>query len=193
VTFSLRADRHVRAELPAALARATAAGLTELGVVSAPLDDPDWLDAYVARVRAADALVPARVTAALALPLPVPRLTIHPRLSRVDGIVLVPDPADPAEAVVAAAVRAAAGLPVPVTLAGLDTVPAGAAAALAAAGIAVEVTERWRTPPLEVAVALHAAGVELVAGSAARAAADVGRWVHARRIAAALAPVPHPA
>lgn len=146
----------------------------------------------------------------------------YPRLSQVDYAVLVP--AAPGllaqastrpgaervvEDVLLAALRAAAGLPVPVVLAGLFAVlprlglaeadlPDAAVRELgwaaARAGLAVAVSERWQTPSPRVARLLRGQGVVLVAGSAARTAAAVGRWAHVRDVAAALpaTPEPHP-
>jgi hypothetical protein len=92
------------------------------------------------------------------------------------------------------ALDAAAALPVPVVLAtpfGADADLAAIGRACARAGIAIEVTERRRTPSIAAATALHAAGARLVPGSGARTAADVGRYEHVRAVAAALAPDPH--
>jgi histidinol phosphatase-like PHP family hydrolase len=225
--LDLGADLHVattlsygRATPAAAVARAVATGLRELGVADHVGPDPGWLDAYVATVRATAAVASVRVhcgleigllDAAGALDLPA---GVRPRLSRVDYVVLVP--AGPAvvlrprarpsaeqvvEDVLLAALRAAATLPVPVVLAGLFAVlprfglherdvPDQAVRELGwacgRAGVAIEVGERWRTPSPRVARLLDGAGVVLAAGSAARDAAEIGRWAHVRDVAAAL-------
>jgi hypothetical protein len=97
-----------------------------------------------------------------------------------------------------AALRAAAGLPVPVVLAapfpddvGAETIRA-LGWACARAGMAIEVTERHRSPSIAVATVLAGAGATLVAASGARSAADVGRYDHVRAVAAALLPRPQP-
>jgi hypothetical protein len=89
----------------------------------------------------------------------------------------------------ATVLHAVAALRLPVVVAGpvLADLPA---AALARAGVAVEVTERWRTPGIAAARALAAAGVPLVAGSAAADPTAVARWAHTRLVAAALTRVP---
>lgn len=225
-----------RSGLAAALARAAASGLRELGVTAPARPEPGWTDAYVAAVRAAGALSPTRIHCGLQLGvlgtagrLDLPRET-RSRLSHVDYVVLVPGPGADwhrrsgrpeaervVEDVLLASLRAAATLPVPVVLAapfavlpglGLDErdVPDEAVGELgwacARAGVAIEVTERWRTPSARVARLLAGAGVTLTAGSAARSAADIGRWSYVRAVATALdgtdadaapaAPVPHP-
>ena len=208
VPLRLDADLHVTTGpdgLPAVMARAAARGLAALGIVAAPGPDPGWLDRYLATVRAADAVSPVRISAGLRVALLDPYgrtdlpASVHRELSRVDRIVLVPagDWVRTGEDVVLAALRAAADLPGPLTLAGpLPELTGDSAAATgsacARAGLTVEVTERWRSPSLPTARALAAAGALLSAGSAAPSAAGVGRWDHVRRVAAALAPVPHP-
>lgn len=143
--LDLGTDLHVattlsygRATLAAAVTRAAATGLRELGVADHLDPDPGWLDAYVAAVRAIATIAPLRVhcgleigllDAAGGLDLPD---AARARLSRVDYVVLVP--AGPAvgqraggrpsaervvEDVLLAALRAAATLPVPAVLAGL--------------------------------------------------------------------------
>ncbi len=59
-----------------------------------------------------------------------------------------------------------------------------------ATGSAVAINERWRCPSPRVAATLAAAGVPLVAGSAARHPDGIGRWDYVRDIAAALAGPP---
>jgi putative hydrolase len=44
------------------------------------------------------------------------------------------------------------------------------------AGAAMEVNEKWRCPSPQMLVQLHQLGVELVAGSNAHCAADIGQW-----------------
>jgi putative hydrolase len=56
-----------------------------------------------------------------------------------------------------------------------------------ATGAAVEVNERWRCPSVEVARALSAAGVPLVAGSSARRPDSIGAWSYLADVAAAVA------
>lgn len=188
----LDADVHVRvgpADLPAALARAAATGLTDLGVTAR---DPDRFDAHVQAVRSAAGLTRTRVHCGLELAVDGSTDPHSAWLSYVDFVVLVAE-----RGFDAAVLHAAAALPVPVVLAGpvlADLPPA----ALARAGVAVAVIERWRTPSVPVARALAAAGVPLLAGSAARHPAGIARWQHVRTVATALAqtpapaPVPHP-
>jgi hypothetical protein len=185
-----------RAGLGAALARAAAARLTDLGIVAPVPAGPAELDRYVETVRAAAALSRTRIHCGLQLRLldggrtDLP-LTVASRLSHVDYVRLVPAPA---AALTRAGIAVAATLPVRVVLAGplaADADPAAIARACADAGIAIEVSERRRVPSVGVAVALHAAGATLVAGSGARAAAEIGRYRHVREVAAALAPDPH--
>jgi hypothetical protein len=217
----LDADLHVTvrgsAELAAAMARAAAAGLADLGITAHARPDADWFDAYVEMVRAAGTMARTRIHCGLELTLfgldgridlsP----SVHRRLSRVDYVVLMPavagdwrggsrrpGPQQRAEAVTLAALRAAAGLPVPVVLAAPFPDEAGAETiralgwACARAGVAIEVTERRRGPSIAVATTLAGAGATLVAGSGARSAADVGRYDHVRAVAEALGPVPRP-
>jgi putative hydrolase len=56
-----------------------------------------------------------------------------------------------------------------------------------ATGSSVAINERWRCPSPRVAATLAAAGVPLVAGSAARHPDGIGRWAYVRETAAALA------
>jgi hypothetical protein len=56
-----------------------------------------------------------------------------------------------------------------------------------ATGAVVEVSERWRCPPVRLARALTAAGVPLVAGSSARRPDAVGAWSYVREVATAVA------
>jgi putative hydrolase len=74
-----------------------------------------------------------------------------------------------------------------------DAIGGDAVAALAAAcrvhGTVVEISERYRTPSVRLAVALSAAGVPLVAASDAHGAGEVGRWDHVLLVAAALGDV----
>ena len=195
----LDADLHVRvapADLTAALARAAAVGLTDLGVT---VRDPDRFDDYVRAVRSAGGLSRTRVHCGLEIVADGSTdldATLRRRLSYVDYVLLVAE-----RGFDAAALHAAGTLPVPVVLAGpvLADVPADV---LARAGVTVAVTERWRTPSAAVARALAAAGIPLVAGSAARRSSAVGRWEYVRTVAEALAarpgaaaapaPVPHP-
>jgi histidinol phosphatase-like PHP family hydrolase len=219
----LDADLHVTvrgpAELAAAMARAAARGLTDLGITAHARPDADWFDAYVEMVRAAGALARTRIHCGLELTLfgPDGRIdlspSIHTRLSRVDYVVLMPavagnwhdgsgrpGPEQRAQAMTLAALRAAAGLPVPVVLAAPFPDEAGADPetiralgwACARAGVAIEVTERHRGPSIAVATTLAGAGATLVAGSGARSAADVGRYDHVRAVAEALGPEPQP-
>ncbi|MGW8379056.1 PHP domain-containing protein [Streptomyces sp. ODS28] len=55
-----------------------------------------------------------------------------------------------------------------------------------ASGTPVELNEKWRCPGPATALALHRAGVRLVAGSDAHAAEAVGRWSHAAEVLDAL-------
>ena len=200
-SLRLDADLHVpardRIALAAAMARAVALGLTDLGIVAPPPAGPAALDRYVEAVRAAAAVCNIRIHCGLQLHLlpdgavDLP-LTVASRLSHVDYVRLVPE--WPARLTGSALAAAAAALPVPVVLSG--PLPGGtdlAALGLvcARAGITVEVSERDRVPSVAAAAALHAAGATLVAGSGARTAAEVGRYAHVRTVAAALAPVPH--
>ena len=211
----LDADLHVvpagvrGADPAAAMARAAAAGLTDLGIVAHARPDPDWFDGYVQTVRAAAGLARTTIHCGLELALldPDGRTDLSPGLhiglSRVDYVVLVPDPAAEwgdqarpgrrAETVTLAALRAAAGLPVPVVLAapfpdeaGPETLHA-LGRACARAGVAIEVSERRRTPSVPAVTVLARAGARLVAGSGARSAAAIGRWDHVRAVAAAVA------
>jgi histidinol phosphatase-like PHP family hydrolase len=146
--LDLAVDLHVattlsygRATLAAAVARAVATGLRELGVADHVGPDAGWLDGYVATVRATAAVAPVRVHCGLEIglldaagALDLPDGT-RPQLSRVDYVVLVP--AGPTivrrpgtrptaeqviEDVLLAALRAAATVPVPTLLAGLFAV-----------------------------------------------------------------------
>lgn len=190
-------------------ARATARGLREVGIADAAGRASEWFDAYVAAIRAADAVCAARLRCGLAvgvldvrgrLDLPA---DVGAQLSRLDHVLLRPyaGPARPGteravEDRLLAAVRAAAALPVPAILAtpfaGLDEreLPDATvrefARALARAGLPVLVDERLRSPGRRVATLLAGAGVRLVAGSGARSAADLGRWEHVAAVAAAL-------
>jgi hypothetical protein len=201
--LSLDADLYValpahpaRPALAAAMARAAARGLSDLGVVAPVPPDPDALDAYVESVRTADSLTRTRIHCGLELRLlatgtDLPA-TVAPRLSHVDFIRLVPELT---AYLTRTALAVAAALPVPVVLAGPFAADADLTAlgrACADAGVAIEVTERRHSPSVAAALALHAAGATLVPGSGARTAADVGRYDHVRRVAAALAPGPHP-
>jgi hypothetical protein len=199
-------------DLAAALARAAAGGLAHLGIAAPARPDPDWYDGYVQYVRAAAGVGRPAIHCGLEVTLLGPdgrtdlSPSVHNALSRVDYVVLVPDPdgdwgtgAGPrAEASTLAALRAAAGLPVPVLLAGPFPDEAGPDTlhalgwACARAGVAIVVSERRRSPSVLAAVALARAGARLVAGSGARSAGDVGRWDHVRAVAAALAPATAP-
>jgi putative hydrolase len=53
---------------------------------------------------------------------------------------------------------------------------------LASIGAGVEVSERWRCPSPRAARRLHGAGVELVPGTDAHAARDVGRYSYVRDV-----------
>jgi putative hydrolase len=64
------------------------------------------------------------------------------------------------------------------------------AAAVVAAGAAVEVNEKWRCPGLPVLRRLAHRGVRLTAGSDAHRAADVGRWVYLDEVESGLAAAP---
>ena len=196
------------ADLAAAMARAAAAGLTDLGIAAHARPDPDWFDGYVETVRAAAGVARTTIHCGLEVALLGPdgrtdlSPSLHRGLSRVDYVVLVPAPAADwgdrarpgrrAEIVTLAALRAAAGLAVPVVLAapfpdeaGPDTLHA-LGWACARAGVAIEVSERRRTPSVPAATVLARAGVRLVAGSGARSAAAIGRWDHVRAVAAAV-------
>jgi len=65
-------------------------------------------------------------------------------------------------------------------------VPPAALAALAVAcrhsGVAVEVSEAWRSPSPAIVAALREADVPLIAASDARYAAEVGQWQYLRRV-----------
>jgi hypothetical protein len=185
-----------RVALAAALARAAARGLTDLGIVAPVPAGPDGLDRHVEAVRAAADLSRVGVHCGLQLRLldggrtDLP-LTIATRLSHVDYVRLVPVRT---AALIRTSIAVAAALPVRVVLAGpfaRDADLAAIGTACADAGIAIEVTERGRVPSVATAVALHAAGAALVAGSGARATAEIGRYEHVRAVAAALAPVSH--
>lgn len=194
----LDADLHARPTglpgLAAAMAVAAARGLTDLGIAVPAPRDGDRFDAYVGAVRAAGALTRTRIHCGVELRLGAGGLDLPAylpaRLSRVDYVILRPDRR---RHVTAAALRAAGVLGVPVLLAAPLPDPAVLGAAGTRTALAVEVSERRRTPSVRDARRLADSGVILVAGSGASHAAGVGRWVHVRAVAAALgAPEPHP-
>ena len=55
---------------------------------------------------------------------------------------------------------------------------------LAAIGVGVEISERWRCPGPAAARRLHAAGVELVPGTDAHSARDIGQYSYVRDVLA---------